>query len=329
MAEVLMNRPPAITWHRLRANGTVVELPGAAPLGNADMAGWLAANTAARRQVELACGEEAAVQVDIDAVAGEVAVHAVDVMAPAGARGRVTVHVDGEGDVDAEGSTLGLAIRVKAETGARVELELLQTLGTGFTYVENVDLELAADARVTLSQTELGATRTFAGVAADLTGDGAETRIDVRYLGRGNARLDFNYALRQTGRDTRTNLVANGILADEAAKTLRDTIDLVHGCSGSVGEETETVLLLGERTSNISLPVILCDEDDVQGSHGATIGHVNADQLEYLGSRGLDEGEIEALFFGAVYDLAASRARTEKARAAIGRLRGASAEGEE
>ena len=329
MAEVLMNRPPAITWHRLRANGTLVELPGAAPLGNADMAGWLAANTADRRQVELACGEEAAVQVDIDAVAGEVAVHAVDVIAPAGARGWVTVHVDGDGAADAEGSTLGLAIRVKAEAGARVELELLQTLGTGFTYVESVDLDLAADARVTLSQTELGASRTFAGVAAELAGDGSETQIDVRYLGRGRAQLDFNYALRQTGRETRTNLVANGILADEARKTLRDTIDLVHGCSGSVGEETETVLLLGERTSNISLPVILCDEDDVQGSHGATIGHVNADQLDYLASRGLDEAEIEALFFGAVYDLAASRARTERARAAIGRLRGASAEGEE
>ena len=102
-----------------------------------------------------------------------------------------------------------------------------------------------------------------------------------------------------------------------------------HGCSGSVGAETETVLLLGERTSNISLPVILCDEDDVQGTHGATIGHVNADQLDYLASRGLDEAEIEALFFGAVYDLAASRAHTEKARAAIERLRGALAEGEE
>ncbi|MBQ3385979.1 MAG: hypothetical protein IJG53_01510, partial [Eggerthellaceae bacterium] len=160
MAEVLMNRPPAITWHRLRANGTVVELPGAAPLGNADMAGWLATNIAARRQVELACGEETAVQVDIDAAASEVAVHAVDVMAPAGARGRVTVHVDGDGATDAEGSTLGLAIRVKAEAGARVELELLQTLGMGFTYVENVDLALAEGARVILSQTELGASRT-------------------------------------------------------------------------------------------------------------------------------------------------------------------------
>ncbi|MBR3257538.1 MAG: SufD family Fe-S cluster assembly protein [Eggerthellaceae bacterium] len=329
MAEVLMNRPPAITWHRLRANGTVVELPGAAPLGTPDARGWLAANTTARRQVELVPGKEAEVQVDLDAVAGEVAVHAVDVVAPAGARGRVTIHVDGEGAEDAQASTLGAAIRVKAEAGAKVELELLQTLGTGFTYVENVDLELAEGARITLSQTELGASRTFAGVAAELAGDAADAEFDLRYLGRGDAQLDFNYALRQTGRDTHVNLVANGILADEARKTLRDTIDLVHGCSGSVGAETETVLLLGERTSNISLPVILCDEDDVQGTHGATIGHVNADQLDYLASRGLDEAEIEALFFGAVYDLAASRAHTEKARAAIERLRGALAEGEE
>ena len=321
MAEVLMNRPPAITWYRLKANGTLVELPGAAPL-TPDMRGWLDANVSERADVVFE-GDGNEKLVDVTAAEG-VAVQLVQVDAHEGARGRVTVHVDGAGAA----GTVGVAVRVKAAAGARVELELLQTLDTGWTYLEDMVLELAEGARIEVRQTELGASRTFAGLSAELAGDAAETDIDARFLGRGDAQLDFNYALRQTGRDTRTNLVANGILADEARKILRDTIDLVHGCSGSAGEENETVLLLGERTSNISLPVILCDEDDVQGSHGATIGHVNADQMDYLASRGLSEAEIEALFFGAVYDLAASRARTERARAAIARLRGA-AEGEE
>ena len=36
----------------------------------------------------------------------------------------------------------------------------------------------------------------------------------------------------------------------------RGTIDLVHGCKGSVGSEQETVLLADERVANRTVPVI-------------------------------------------------------------------------
>ena len=323
MADVLMNRPPAITWHRLKANGTAVELPGIVPFDRADMAGWLAANAGEPWDVVLS-GDSAVSWIDVGAQCRGLTVHTVDVVAGEGVRGCVTIHVDGEqpGEDLADAGTVGLRVCVRAAAGAQVQLDLLQTLDAGFTYVEDVALELAAGARVEVRQTELGASRAFVGCETALAGDGAQADIDVRYLGRGDAQLDFNYVLDQSGRETATNLVANGILADEARKTFRDTINMHHGCKGSSGAETETVLLLGDGVSNISLPVILCDEDDVAGEHGATIGHVNTEQLEYLMSRGLDEAQIEALFFGAVYDLAVSRARTERARAAIARLRG-------
>ena len=77
------------------------------------------------------------------------------------------------------------------------------------------------------------------------------------------------------------------MLTGTSKKVYRGTIDLVHGCKGATGTERETVLLANKGVDNKTVPVILCDEDDVAGNHGATIGHVRDEQLFYLACRAL------------------------------------------
>ena len=110
------------------------------------------------------------------------------------------------------------------------------------------------------------------------------------------------------------------MLAGRSSKTLRGTIELVHGCKGSVGSEQETVLLADERVVNRTVPVILCDEDDVAGNHGATIGHIRPEQLLYLASRGISPDDAERLFITATYQGAAIDAPDERTRTAVARL---------
>lgn len=158
------------------------------------------------------------------------------------------------------------------------------------------------------------------GFAADLAGYRAACDVDTRYLGHGAQKLDFNYIMRQRGGKTRGKLIAGGVLTDTSEKVLRGTIDLIHGAKGAVGREQETVLLANQKVRNKTIPVILCDEDDVQGDHGATIGHVNPEQLEYMRSRGLTVAQIEALFATASFDYAAARAVDAQAHASVDRL---------
>ena len=102
--------------------------------------------------------------------------------------------------------------------------------------------------------------------------------------------------------------------------TLRGTIDLVRGCKGAEGAERETVLLVDEGVRNKTVPVILCNEDDVAGNHGATIGHIRDDQQFYLASRGLSQEAAERLFVSAVVEQAALDAPDDASRAAVLRL---------
>ena len=366
---IRVNRPPNITWHRLKMNEVAVELPELplasspvaklaaipdsepAAVANARAASmrydrlafwetgmgeqateWLLAHATSYERLVAAEGERAQMLVDLDAVPGKTAVAVVDVVAKAGSRLVVNVHTDspelaagGNANGAADGSAgltgiTGVYVRVLAEAGAQVDLAVLQTLDAGYCYLENIGIWQADNARVEVRQTELGAGESYVGLASQLAGYRADLDVDVRYLGHGQQKLDFNYTMRSRGRKTTPTLTASGVLTDRSTKTFRDTIDLVHGCKGTVGNEQETVLLANPQVRNKSLPVILCDEDDVQGNHGATIGHVNAEQLTYLQTRGLTEEQVQKLFIEATFDYAAEQAPTERAARGVDRL---------
>ena len=81
--------------------------------------------------------------------------------------------------------------------------------------------------------------------------------------------------------------MADGVLREDAVKIFRGTIDLKHGAKGASGTEQENVLLMDDSVVNQTIPVILCDEDDVEGNHGASIGRLDEESLFYMESRGL------------------------------------------
>ena len=79
----------------------------------------------------------------------------------------------------------------------------------------------------------------------------------------------------------------------------RGTLDFKNGSSGSVGDEQEDALLLSPDVVNRSMPVILCQEEDVEGRHGATIGQLSEELLFYMHCRGIDEVEAKKIMIRA------------------------------
>ena len=71
---------------------------------------------------------------------------------------------------------------------------------------------------------------------------------------------------------------------------------------------------------NKTIPTILCDEDDVAGNHGATIGHVRPEQMNYLMTRGISQEAAERLFANATLEEAAINAPDQRTLASVARL---------
>lgn len=275
-----------------------------------------------------AAGAKGNATVRIDGEAGCAAAASIDVVAEANSTFDLVISLNGVAETahsaqDAANGPLGLIgseLRVFAGASAHVNVTVYSTADDAFTVLDDSGYVLDEGARVTVRHVVLGGAHTYTGLAADLRGDTARMDIDTRYLASSAETRDFNYVIRQRGRKTVSNMDANGVLTGHAKKVLRGTIDLVHGCKGSEGTEHETVLLANQGVDNKTVPVILCDEDDVAGNHGATIGHVRPEQLFYLGCRGLSEEAAEALFISAKLEDAALSAPDAEIRTNVTRL---------
>lgn len=202
---------------------------------------------------------------------------------------------DGSGDTAGTGGLAALQTRIRAEAGARVRLYMAQTLADGVTCLNDIGAVCGEGASVELVRLELGAGKLYAGCETGLDGDGSRFEAALCYSGRPGQRLDMNYTVRHRGKKTESLIEAEGVLAEGGFKVFRGTIDLLPGCAGAKGTETENVLLLSDQVVNQTVPLILCGEEDVEGNHGATIGRLDERTLFYLASRGIPQEAAEQM----------------------------------
>lgn len=329
------NELPSPTWNKLSINSIDLDVPAVAQASpqepgrlaggmGPDAASWIAGAAGGVERVELPQGGRPAELVvdlgELPAGAGAGA-RALDVRVAPGAEARVVLVARAPGGPAGAAPQDGAPVRawsVRVEAGEDSRVELLSFVADGGARcLSDVGVACAEGARVTARQFFLEAPLAASGLLCDLAGDRSQADIDARYLGRGRDVLDLNFVVRQRGRSTKCSMAFSGVLAESASKTLRDTIDLVHGCKGSAGQEDETVVLVGDGVENKSLPVVLCDEDDVAGTHGATIGEVDPAQLAYMASRGLAPEDVPALLMESTFSAARAAAQGAGCRAAV------------
>ena len=209
---------------------------------------------------------------------------------------------------------------IDAKEGAKVKIYAVQLLGKKACALLDIGGVCEKDASVELLQIQLGAEKLYAGCLMELAGERSSFKTNVGYLAGNNDRYDMNYVARHIGKKTESQMNANGILKGNAKKLFRGTIDFIAGCAGAKGAESEDVLLMDEGVENQTIPLILCGEEDVEGSHGATIGRLDEQMLFYLGSRGFEQEEAKRLIARARIDALCALVPSEEIQKEIGML---------
>lgn len=115
------------------------------------------------------------------------------------------------------------------------------------------------------------------------------------YIGKEKDILDMNYYMLNKGEKTNSNIEIAGALFDESNKNFKGIIDFIEGSKNAVGYENENCLLFSDKAISKSLPMLLCHEEDVSGTHSVSTGKPDEDKLFYLKSRGISEDESKKL----------------------------------
>ena len=111
------------------------------------------------------------------------------------------------------------------------------------------------------------------------------------YAAGGDQNLDLFYHIDHIGEESESDIEVKGALIERAKKSFRSTIDFKRGCAGSVGSEGDYAIQLDPETKNISLPLLLCTEDNVQGNHASSAGQIDPETVYYLMTRGMTREE--------------------------------------
>ena len=117
---------------------------------------------------------------------------------------------------------------------------------------------------------------------------GAFCSLNGLYLTTENQHIDNLISIDHAQPNCTSRLNYKGILDGKSRAVFGGTVMVRRDAQKSDAEQTDKNLLLSKSAEVDSKPSLLIYADDVKCSHGATAGHIDADTLFYLRSRGLD-----------------------------------------
>ena len=182
-------------------------------------------------------------------------------------------------------------------------VNLLNSNTNNFLSIESI-VEEGAKLEVVII--DLGGNITVTNYYTNLSGKFSSSNVDSIYLGKDEQKIDINYIAHLNGEKSNCNIEVQGALKDKAIKNFKGTIDFKTGAVKSIGAENEFCMLLSDKAKSKALPMLLCTEEDVEGSHSTATGKVDESELFYLMTRGFSKKESMKLIvkanFSAIID---------------------------
>lgn len=132
-------------------------------------------------------------------------------------------------------------------------------------------------------------------LTVDFVGSGARADICGAYVCRDGESLPLNVNVRHRSGGCESHQLFNGIVTGSARAAFEGRIVVAPDAQGTKAFQENHNLLLGTQARAETRPQLEIYADDVECSHGATVGFLNDDELFYMRSRGIPESEARAL----------------------------------
>jgi len=188
------------------------------------------------------------------------------------------------------------------DEGAAVEHYKLAQEGARATHIGGTYVHQGRDSRLVSHSIALGGRLVRNELQVDLDGEGAECALNGLTLTQGRQHIDNNTRINHLRPHATSNEWYKGILADRSRTVFSGRIVVHPQAQQTRAQQSNHSLLLSGDAEADARPQFEIHADDVQCTHGCTVGELDADALFYLRSRALDEASARSLL---VYAFAA------------------------
>ncbi len=194
------------------------------------------------------------------------------------------------------------SVRVYAKHNSDIKvtvINLLNEVSQNFLSIEN---EIDDNANLDFCIVDFGGKNSITNYFSNLVGEASNNELNSIYLGKGEQLFDLNYIGTLRGKKSNMNIEVQGALNGNSRKHFKGTLDFKRGAKKSKGNENEFCMLLSDTAKAIALPMLLCEEEDVEGNHSTAAGKLGNKELFYIMSRGFTKKEAMKLIVRAKFN---------------------------
>ena len=214
------------------------------------------------------------------------------VVLEAGAHARIIEHYAALGEADTLTDAVGETLLGEE---ASLVLYKLQMENPAASHLASHYLSQDRASRLVTHLVSLGGRLVRSELHTRLQGRDAESELRGLYLAGRHQHMDFHTGIEHAAPNCRSRQDYRGVLDDKAHGVFDGRVRVLPDAQSSDARQVNDTLLLSAGAEMDTKPQLEIFADDVQCSHGATVGELDTDSLFYLRSRGLDEPQARAM----------------------------------
>jgi Fe-S cluster assembly protein SufD len=194
---------------------------------------------------------------------------------------------------------------VRVAAGDEIARLIVQDADTDVVAVKDFVVILEKGARATFNILNIGGK--LGRVSIDVTcHEGSHFELAGAIIGGGDQTLEIVTTLNHVEPHATSNQVVRSVLGGKATGSYLGKVAVARDAQHSDSEQSVKAMLLDRGATANAKPELEIYADDVKCAHGASVGELDAEQMFYAMSRGLDPATARALllegFVGGLWD---------------------------
>lgn len=186
-------------------------------------------------------------------------------------------------------------VELYAHRGAHIRFTTIQNWSHNVINFNNKRAIAEDDANVEWFEGSIGSRVTYVYPSTILRGDNSRTTVYTVTLSLGDRIKDTGTKVVMLGKNTKAKVVNRSMVGDGGVNVYRGLIRVNEGAEGSWVSSSCDNLILDSRSRAYTYPHIQVLERKSVVNHEAKTGRIGEEQLFYLMSRGITEGEAKSL----------------------------------
>jgi Fe-S cluster assembly protein SufD len=241
-----------------------------------------------------------------------------------GARLSLVEHYQGLEDPEGEGHTsahaLNLVLQIELSAGAVLHHVMLQNEAARNVLLTSGEVDQGEGSSYRFTGFDLGGSLVRHAITCRLAGAAASVTLNGAFLTSGSSHVDYHVCADHQAPGCSSEQFFRGVLGGHSRGVFNGKALIRRGADGSKVRQSNANLLLSAFAEIDTKPELEIYADEVEASHGATVGQLDEQAVFYLRSRGLDEAEARRMLTSAFCRTVTARLNDAVLEAQVNRM---------